>query len=219
VRVVSPLPASARNAVWRALPAPLPADAEPPSGAIADPLPDWLEDAEAPRRVELLLRRHLAEPMSRTLPASERLGIVGGEAESLEAFRARLAPLIASASAPALGRADAELASQTQYFTRELATLKELLEMDRRELATLRLAGDTDAIARAEWRARSRMDRYKELLAMRDRFLGEARMAKAEVELNTLVATDDLAMRAFTLQVQDVAVTWCGVLWVPCEPL
>jgi hypothetical protein len=63
------------------------------------------------------------------------------------------------------------------------------------------------------------MDRYKELLAMRDRFLGEARMAKAEVELNTLVATDDLAMRAFTLQVQDVAVTWCGVLWVPCEPL
>ena len=219
VRVVSPLPGSARNIAWRALPDVLPADAEAPLGAVVDALPDWLEDGSAARRVELTLLKHLAEPLTRPLPWSERLGVVGGDGETLERFRARLAPMLAAAANPALNRADAELSAQTQYFTRELATLKELLEMDRRELASLRARGDVDALSRAELRAKNRIERYRELVAMRDRFLGQASFAKASVELAMLEAQDDLAVRTFAVEVREVTVTWCGLLWVPAEPL
>jgi hypothetical protein len=213
--IMSPIPEDVAVAAWRHFPGPLPLAGEGPDDARRGSRPAWLNHEGGPRVVRLLLRRHLTSQSSLTLPWSPELRIAGGAGETLAQFRDRIVPLIEARSSKSVGLASDALDSQSRYFEREVATMKELLEMDRRELAMLREGGDLEALAKAEIRIRSRMERYKALLAKRDSFLGDARGSRTQAELDGLLAVKGLCLQPFALEYQDISCDWCGVLWVP----
>ncbi len=214
-RVAYPLGDRALSTPWREVAVPLHAESAPPPGFTPAPLPAWLGDAAEATRARDLFQQSVRSRQNIVLPVCPPLGFWGYPNESLEAFRARLAGHLSEARDRGLDKAERSRDMQAATLDRQLAEMKELLEMDRRELSHLQQSGDAEGLQRARLRAQVRMEKYKELKEMRARFVGEAERAMADIEFSALDKLEAAELRAITVKPLDARIEAFGLLWIP----
>ena len=218
-RVLFPLPASPGAAAWVDLPASLGPERmgavdDAPAGRFAAP-PAWVANPADRERVRERFARGLVEGQRLVLPACPPLARWGEPGESLEAFKARLTGRLSEATGQVLGRLDSKRSAEAAMWDKQVAETRELLAADKREIAFLRERGDEDAASKAADRARFRIERYKELLARRERFLGLHDRDMADVEFSALDKLESCRMVEVRLDPRGVTPARLTLLWVP----
>jgi len=217
-RLVFPVPEAPGAVSWMmadARLAPEHLEHTPQPGAIFSSPPRWLHSPADRERAHDLFVRTLLSTQTARIPACPPLGRYGEPGESLDAFRARLASLLAVATDRVLERQGGRRAVEESIWDRQIEEMRELLEMDRRELAQLRASGDGAAFERANFRVKHRMARYRELLATRDKFLGLQDRAMADTEFAAMDHLEACRLVDVTLRPQGVEALFFGILWVP----
>lgn len=218
-RVAFPLGDRALSTPWREILSPLHADAAVPPGFQPSSAPAWLLDAGEQARARELFRGSVGSRQNIIVPVCPPLNFWGNPGETLENFRARLTSLVGNARNRGLDKAERSRDMQTALLDRQVSELKELLEMDRRELAMLRQQGDADGLRKATLRAQVRMEKYKELQATRTKFVDLAQRDMADIEFSALDKLEAAELRGVTVQPEHVEVLWFGVLWIPAHAL
>ncbi len=216
-RVAYPLPESAAALAWAL--AELPADARDfgpaEGGATYAPLPAWLDQPGAREHAKDALIRALIATQRVTVPVCPPLMRTGEPGETLDAFRTRLAQQVKRASRPLLGRLHGRQSLETALFDQELASLRELLAGDQRELDFLKKRGDAEALARATERTRWRIGKFREAQQRRESFVREHARASADVEFAALDHLAACELRQVTLTPKHITAAFFGLLWVP----
>ena len=217
-RILWPLPEVPGAAAWRVVDGALRASdlgEQPLESGAPTVLPAWLHSPADRDRVKDLFVRQVIGTQSITVPVCPPLMRYGEPGEPLEDFRARLTRPLGQAVDGALGKAQNEHDQQAAYFKRELTAMKELLEMDHREIKFLRERGDEQGYRRALDRAQLRMERYRELQATRDKFVGLAQRGMADVEFSALDKLEACELRELRLSPKGVTLGFFGLVWVP----
>ncbi len=217
-RIALPLPEVPGLVQWRSVDAALRASdliETPPPGGVATVLPPWLQSPADRERTKDVFVKQVIGQQQVTIPWCPPLMRYGEPGESLDSFKARLTSQLGQASNSALGKAETSLDRQTAMFDRQLAEMKQLLEMDRNELAYLRERGDADAFRRANERAKLRMERFKELQATRAKFVGLAQRDMADIEFSALDKLASCELKDLTLDPKGVKLEFFGLVWVP----
>lgn len=215
--VAYPLPANAAALAWTL--AELPADArdfvpaEP--GARFEPLPAWLDQPSECERAKDALIRSLIATQRVTVPVCPSLMRTGEPGETLDAFRTRLGQQVQRASGSLLGKLHGRQSLETALFDQELASLRELLAADQRELGFLKAQGDAEALARATERVRWRMGKFREAKERREGFARDHARASADVEFAALDHLAACELRTVTLTPKHITAAFFGLLWVP----
>lgn len=179
------------------------------------PMPAWCHSPADRERAKDLLMRQLATHERVPVPVCPPLLSHGEPYESVDSFRTRLAARVTRASDSAIGRLEGSRDQQAALFDRKLAELKQLLEMDKNELAMLKNLGDTEGFKRAQDRARFRLDKYKELQSQREKFVGLAQREVADVEFSALDKLEAVELRELAIDHRHLSVYRLGLLWVP----
>jgi hypothetical protein len=218
-RLAFPIGDRALTTPWREIPMPLHADDAAPHGFAPGATPAWLADAGEQTRARDLFRQAVGGRQQLILPVCAPLGFWGEPNEPLDAFRLRLAGLVSNARDRGLDKARQSRDSQAALLDRQVGELRELLEMDKRELALLRERGDAEALNRVKGRVQVRMEKYKELQAMRAKFVDLAERDMADIEFSALDKLEAAELRAVPVQADHVEILWFGVLWIPAHPL
>lgn len=217
-RVATPLPSAPGALRFAVADGPIddaPLEAAPSGDATFAPLPEWIKSpADRERARDRFVQSLMATPKV-SVPACPPLGRFGRPGESLETFQGRLAGLLSQVTDKKLGKLEGQRGVEAAIWDKQIAELKELLGMDQREMAMLREQGDARALEQAQNRARFRMERYKELRARRDKFLGLHDRGMADVEFSALDHLAACTMVELTLRPQGVEPVFFGVLWVP----
>ncbi|HRE91575.1 MAG TPA: hypothetical protein PK095_20825, partial [Myxococcota bacterium] len=179
------------------------------------PMPAWCHSPADRERAKDLLLRQLAKHERVPVPVCPPLLSHGEPFESLQSFQTRLAANITRASDSAIGKLEGSRDQQAALFDKKLAELKQLLEMDKNELAMLKNLGDTEGFKRAQDRARFRLDKYKELQSQREKFVGLAQREVADVEFSALDKLEAVELRELAIDQRHLSVYRLGLLWVP----
>lgn len=218
-RVAFPLPEAPGLATWAGPEAsfrPEHLRTAPEHGdALYAPLPSWVGSPADRERARARFVSTLLATAQATIPACPPLSRYGEPGESLDHFRGRLAPLLAEASARAVDKIGGQRAVEASIWDKQVSELKELLQMDQRELAFVKGAGDAQALERVTRRAQFRIEKYKELLAKRDEFLAlhDRRSADAEFAAMDHMAACELVTVA--LDARHVDKPTLTLVWVP----
>jgi hypothetical protein len=184
-------------------------------GWVEAPLPGWLSSPADRERAKDRLIQDLIGTRSAVVPVCVPLGKIGVPGETLEAFRARLAKPLGQAADGALGKATGARDQQASLIDKQLADFEQLLAMDRNEIVLLKQGGDAQALSRAKDRARFRMEKYKELKATRDKFVGLAEREMADIEFSALDKLAACELREVRLNPRGVRIGYFGLLWIP----
>ncbi|MBL8785057.1 MAG: ATP-binding protein [Deltaproteobacteria bacterium] len=184
-------------------------------GWVEAPLPGWLSSPADRERAKDRLIQDLIGSRSAVVPVCVPLGKIGVPGETLEAFRARLAKPLGQAADGALGKATGARDQQASLIDKQLADFEQLLAMDRNEIVLLKQGGDAQALSRAKDRARFRMEKYKELKATRDKFVGLAEREMADIEFSALDKLAACELREVRLNPRGVRIGYFGLLWIP----
>ncbi|MFO0748292.1 MAG: helicase HerA-like domain-containing protein [Myxococcota bacterium] len=217
-RVVYPLPSGPGGATWRAAEGALDGVAfglDPVPGAGFVAVPAWLWSPADRERAKDLFVRDLVRTQRVRVPVCLPLGTWGQPGESLEDFKARLAPRLGAATERAVGKLGGEGEQLRSSFQKKVDDMKEQLAMDQRELAIWRERGDAEQLKKAELRVRSRIERYKELVATRDKFVGLAAREVADVEFAALDKLEACEYRDLVLEPRSVQLIQTTILWIP----
>ncbi len=217
-RIAMPLPEVPGVVKWRSVDAALRAAdliETPPPGGVATLMPAWLQSPADRERTKDMFIKQVIGQQQVTIPWCPPLMRYGEPGESLDSFRLRLTAQLGQASTSALGKAESSRDRQTALFDRQLAEMKQLLEMDKNELAYLRERGDADAFRRANERAKLRIERFKELQATRAKFTGLAQREMADIEFSALDKLAACELKDLTLDPKGVRLEFFGLLWVP----
>ncbi len=178
-------------------------------------LPAWVQSPADCERAKDRLRADIAASERMVVPFCPALNRFGEPNETVDDFRHRLAIELGRATKSALGKVTTTRDMQAAHFDKKLAELKALLEMDRNELAFLKQSGDDEAFKKAQVRARFRLEKYKELQASRETFVGAAERDLADIELSALDKLDTLEYRELTLESRGLELLFFGLVWVP----
>lgn len=188
----------------------------PEPDARFEPLPAWLDDEADVARARERLLDALAAQAALEVPACPPLSTYGAPGEELAVFRDRLARQLGRAAENIRAEAAGDRDLQASALDREIAELRELLAMDRRELAWLAEKGAEESRVRmARDKTRLHMEDYKRLRRARAEALGAYDERLADTEFS---AMDKLAACRMVRLVADrdrIAVRWFGILWVP----
>lgn len=179
------------------------------------PLPPWTHSPADRERAKDILVRAIAAGPGVPVPVCPPLLRHGEPHEPLDSFRRRLAQGLSRASDSATARLEGQRDQQAALFDKKLAELKELLEMDKNELAMLKSLNDTEGFRRAQDRARFRLEKYRELQASREKFVGLAQREVADVEFSALDKLESVELREVAVQARHIAPYRLGLLWVP----
>jgi len=178
-------------------------------------LPAWVQSPADCERAKDRLRTDIAASERMVVPFCPALNRFGEPNETVEDFRHRLAIELGRATQSALGKVTTSRDMQAAHFDKKLAELKSLLEMDRNELTFLKQSGDDEAFKKAQVRARFRLEKYKELQASRESFVGAAERDIADIELSALDKLDALEYRELKLESRALEILFFGLVWVP----
>jgi ribosomal protein L16/L10AE len=215
-RILYPAPAAAAELSWE-VPDAVVDDAwlrpAPAAGArFADP-PAWLTSPLALGEARAAFERTLRSAAAVWVPACPPMSLFGRPGEALAEFRARLGDGLRATAERSVGRLEGLRDMQEGAYEQRLEELRELLEMDQRELALLDKA--SEAYRRASESTKLRIQRFRALAATRDQALSGLARDAAAVEfsaLDKLVACKLVAMRVGSTGVRS---PWLGVVWVP----
>jgi hypothetical protein len=177
--------------------------------------PSWLSSPADRERARDIFVRGLLDTQRLSVPACPPLSRYGEPGESLDTFRHRLATLLSQVTAQAVDRMDGQKAVEAGIWDRQVAEMRELLEADKREIGYYKQLGDAEAAEKAANRARFRIERYKELLGQRERFLGLHDRDMADVEFSAIDKLEACRMVDLTLRPQGITAAFFGLLWVP----
>jgi hypothetical protein len=178
-------------------------------------LPSWVQSPADCARAKDHLRSTLAGSERVVVPFCPPLNRHGEPNETLDDFRQRLAAEVGRAADSALGKVATSRDQQSAHFEKKLAELRALLEMDRNELAFLKQSGDDEGFKKAQVRARFRLDKFKELQASRDKFVGLAERDMADIEFSALDKLEALEYRELRLDPKGIDLLFFGLVWVP----
>ncbi|MCA9517458.1 MAG: ATP-binding protein [Myxococcales bacterium] len=218
-RVASPLAESPGRTTWSGPEASFRAEhlrtAPEHADALYAPLPGWVGSPADRERARERFVATLASTARATVPACPPLSRYGEPGETLDHFRARLAPLLSEASARAVDKIGGQRAVEAAIWDKQVAEMKELLTMDKRELAFVKEQGDAQAVERVTRRAQFRIEKYKELVKKREEFLAlhDRRSADAEFAAMDHMAACELVTVA--LDARHVEKPTLTLVWVP----
>jgi len=186
---------------------------QPPDASVT-PIPGWVRDAAHRARAHRALADALPLGTELSIPVCPPLHSHGAPGEALEVYRRRLGASLQAAASRVAARARADAERSDDAFARELAELRELLEMDKRELTYLRQRGASSAeLDRVRRSARLRMERFRSLQAAQRQAAEAAARQEADVAFQ---AMDHLAAcRMETVRVEAVEAQTLEILWVP----
>jgi len=218
-RIAFPLGDRALSTPWREVMTPIIADSNEPQSFSPTAPPAWVRDGAQVAQARELFEKSVTARQNIVLPVCPPLNFWGQPGEGLEAFRMRLGPMIGQARDMGLDKLERSKDLQASIMDRKVAEMKELLEMDRRELAHFRATGDAEALKKATIRTQMRIEKYKELQATREKFVGLAQRDIADVEFSALDKLEAAELRAITVQPQRSDIVWLGILWIPANPL
>lgn len=221
-RVVWPIPERPQAAGQGApLPGPLSASlaswteagAAAPLGSRAA-LPAWLQRPSDRAAALRALGRALPVGSELTIPVCPPLHSHGAPGEALEDYQRQLGASFQAAASRVAARSREDATRSDDAFARELSELRELLEMDKRELAYLNQRGASSAeLARVRRAASLRMERFRSLQAAQRQAAEAAARQEADIAFK---AMDHLAAcRLETVRVEAVEAQTLEILWVP----
>ncbi|MFT7578799.1 MAG: hypothetical protein ACI9MR_000460 [Myxococcota bacterium] len=149
------------------------------------------------------------------VPACPPLGRYGEPGESLNAFKARLAVLVGEATDRVRDGLADKNAGELALWDRQLEELRELLQMDKREIALVKESGDARALQRVKNRATFRMGQYKELKGFRQRAHALGSRAMADAEFSAIDKLEACTMAELRLARGGAEAAWLGIVWIP----
>lgn len=217
-RVLFPLPAAPGSATWSAAEAALDGvvlASEPAADALFLPPPAWVQSPADRERAKDVFVRDLVRTARVRVPACPPLGVWGQPGESLEAFKTRLAPKLGAATERAVQKVSGPRDHLEASFDKKVEAMKEQLAADKREIEFLMQKGDAEALKRARLNARVRLDRYKELLATREKFVDLGAREVADVEFAALDKLEACVYQDLVLEPRGVRLVDFGLLWIP----
>lgn len=177
--------------------------------------PAWMFDKGAFASAQKDYIAQLAAIKSLRIPASESLGIYGSPDESLEAFKVRVAREMGRRTEFQVSKIANDAGQEDNLLAAKIAEVRELLEMDKREMAYHKARGDDEKLSRVVASARLRMQNLRDLVFRRDRIAQDNRRASADVEFAAMDRLATVKLLTVELAVEDITVDFFGLLWVP----
>lgn len=180
-------------------------------------LPNWVT-RDALSSLRLVFRAALTDRRDIWIPGLPAADIWGHPGESLSDFRARMQPRLDQAAAMAGSgtHLDARIGAEQPLWDKKRAQLRELLEMDRRELAALKAQGaDPKALARKTDAIKVRIAEFKQLERARTDALSELEWQALDAKTKAVERLGAAELVEARIAPQDVEVTWLGIVWVP----
>ncbi len=217
-RIVYPIPVAGAAVDWRVADAPLNArhfGGEAISGAEFTSPPAWVKSRDELAIAERNFIDTLIHTQRSEVPVCPPLGKYGMPGESLDAFRTRLGAQLTDATDSVRDKLYGRRSVEAQLWDKQLEEMRELLEMDKRELNIVKRQGDTDELMRVRDRAKFRLERYKELKKTRDMAVGEVDRDITDAEFAAIDKLEACKMSEMSLSTKGINEVFVGVLWFP----
>jgi len=188
---------------------------KPEKGADYQRPPAWMFN-EGKRAYALkAFREQFAAMRTLRIPAAESLGLYGRPEESLEEFKARVAGEMRRRTDMKVDAIENRSGQEQNILAQKIAELRELLEMDKRELAFHKGRGDEVKMQRVIGSIRLRMEKLRKMVFRRDQLSHAGKRQAADVEFAAMDKLAAIRLLTIPLSIEDVKVDFFGLLWVP----
>ncbi len=217
--VLRPIPEVAEEIAWGAAPQ-THIDAhhtltKAEKGAEYQRPPDWMFNEAARDEARRAFIEQLAAMQTLRIPACEPLGLYGRPEESLEAFKARVAGELRRRTDVKVDTVQNTAGQHDNILAMKVAELRELLQMDKRELAYHKGRGDEVAMRRVIGSIRLRMEALRAMVFRRDQLSRRGQREAADVEFAAMDKLASIRLLTVPLLAADIDLEFFGLLWVP----
>ena len=218
-RLVFPIPGASHQVDWEVESPIIPDDLVKRfgiKGVKYEACPAWLWDKQRVNILRKSVERALDENDRLSVPYCSVLDVWGYISETLEAFRLRLGHSLQPSAQHRVDQKQYEYEIQKSSYDNRLADIRNMLEMDKRELTQLDGRNlEQHEQQRIKDGIRTRMAEYKTLQKERDDIIGRSASEKANIEFRLMDELSSCRMETLPPKRSRTKIDYFGVLWIP----